>query len=146
MMTESEFSSLSAVFLPRLLRSAKRRWGSEGEDFIQEAFLRAYEDRSKFNHGCYFSTWIFGYALNIAGNSSRGNLAIDRDCDIFKIADYVTPETQFLVSEIYTLIDMLHPKQREAVLSRINGELHDRKNLWWARQELAKSLGVDCEE
>lgn len=142
-MTEREFVELTEVFLPRLMRSAKRRWGDEGEDFIQEAFLRAYENRAAFDHSVTFATWVFSIAKHFAINSSRGRLDIATDVDIFKVVDCITPEDYAIASEMLDIFNKLPEKQRDAVFDRLFTEQHDRKNLWWAKQVLAKTLGVE---
>lgn len=145
-MTDAEFVNLTEVFLPRLMRSAKWRWGDEGEDFIQEAFLRAYENRAAFNHSVTFATWVFSIAINFANNSRRGVLDIATDVDILKVVDTTTPEDYAIASEMLDIFSKLPEKQRDAVFDRIMNESGgDRKNLWWAKQVLAKSLGVEDE-
>ena len=141
-MTDAEFVNLTEVFLPRLLRSAKWRWGDEGEDFIQEAFLRAYENRAAFNHSVTFATWVFSIAINFANNSRRGVLDIAPDVDILKVVDNITPEDYAIGNEMLDIFSKLPEKQRDAVFDRLFSDEHDRKNLWWAKQVLAKSLGV----
>jgi DNA-directed RNA polymerase specialized sigma24 family protein len=144
-MTDAEFVNLTEVFLPRLLRSAKWRWGDEGEDFIQEAFLRAYEQRAIFNHSVTFATWVFSIAINFANNSRRGRLDIATDVDILKVVDNITPEDYAIGNEMLDIFSKLPEKQRDAVFDRLFSDEHDRKNLWWAKQVLAKSLGVKDE-
>lgn len=141
-MTDAEFTNLTEVFLPRLLRSAKRRWGDDGEDFIQEAFLRAYEHRATFDHSVTFATWVFTIAINVANNSFRGKLDIDTDADVFKIVERLTPEDYAVGNEMLSLFSKLPEKQRDAVFDKLFSDDHDRKNLWWAKQVLAKTLGV----
>lgn len=145
-MTHSEFCELSEVFLPRLLRTGKRRWGDEGEDIIQEAFLRAFEARKLFDHSCSFSTWIFGYAVNVAHNNRRGNLDIDCGYDVNKAADNATPESYTLAWEIEILCEMLPPARRKALRSKLDGLPYDRQNLLLARRELKQLLEIDDEE
>lgn len=144
-MTDAEFVNLTEVFLPRLLRSAKWRWGDEGEDFIQEAFLRAYENRAAFNHSVTFATWVFSIAINFANNSRRGRLDIATNVDILKVVDNITPEDYAIGNEMLDIFSKLPEKQRDAVFDRLFSDDHDRKNLWWAKQVLAKSLGVKDE-
>lgn len=144
-MTDAEFVNLTEVFLPRLLRSAKWRWGDEGEDFIQEAFLRAYENRAAFNHSVTFATWVFSIAINFANNSRRGRLDIATNIDILKVVDNITPEDYAIGNEMLDIFSKLPEKQRDAVFDRLFSDDHDRKNLWWAKQVLAKSLGVKDE-
>ena len=144
-MTDAEFVNLTEVFLPRLLRSAKWRWGGEGEDFIQEAFLRAYENRAAFNHSVTFATWVFSIAINFANNSRRGRLDIATNVDILKVVDNITPEDYAIGNEMLDIFSKLPEKQRDAVFDRLFSDDHDRKNLWWAKQVLAKSLGVKDE-
>ena len=144
-MTDAEFTNLTEVFLPRLLRSAKWRWGDEGEDFIQEAFLRAYENRAAFDHSVTFATWVFSIAIHFASNSRRGRLDIVSDVDILKVVDCITPEDYAIASEMLDIFTKLPEKQRDAVFDRLISDSPDRKNLWWAKQVLAKTLGVDDE-
>ena len=141
-MTDAEFVNLTEVFLPRLLRSAKWRWGDEGEDFIQEAFLRAYENRAAFNHSVTFATWVFSIAINFANNSRRGVLDTAPDVDILKVVDNITPEDYAIGNQLLEMFSKLPEKQRDAVFDRLFSDDHDRKNLWWAKKVLAKTLGV----
>lgn len=142
-MTDSEFTNLTEVFLPRLLRSAKWRWGDDGEDFIQEAFLRAYENRATFDHSATFATWVFSIAINVANSHHRNILNYDDSVDVLKVVDGLTPEDYAIGSELLEMFSRLPESQRDAVFDRIMTEGGgDRKNLWWAKQVLAKNWGV----
>jgi len=142
-MTKEEFSEHTAKCLPSLLRTATYRWGDDGEDVIQEALISAYLARDSYDNSCYFSTWVFGYAINIYRNNHRNTLDIDDGVEIDKLADFNTPESYTMEKEVMVLVHMLHPEQRKAMLAKINEELHDRANLWVARKKLAKLLEIE---
>ena len=144
-MTDSEFTNLTEVFLPRLMRSAKWRWGDEGEDFIQEAFLRAYENRATFDHSVTFATWVFSIAINVANSYHRNGNSFDFSVDVLKIVDGLTPEDYAIGNELLELFSRLPEKQRDAVFDRLTDDKCDRKNLWWAKQVLSERLGIDYE-
>lgn len=44
------------------------------EDLAQEAFLRVYRSRSRYEPRARFSTWLFRIAHNLASNQKRGSL------------------------------------------------------------------------
>ncbi len=70
-MTPQDFEELANIYHPRLVRSAIKRWGDEGEDVVQEAFLRALNSLDSFKHDSSFSTWIFGICLNIRADANK---------------------------------------------------------------------------
>ncbi len=45
---------------------------SAGEDLAQEAFLRVYKSRERYEPTARFSTWLFRIAHNLASNQKRG--------------------------------------------------------------------------
>ena len=44
---------------------------SDAEEIAQEAFVRVYQNRNKFNPNQRFSTWLFAIAANLAKNRLR---------------------------------------------------------------------------
>ena len=142
-MTLQDFNELATIYHPRLVRSAVKRWGDEGEDVVQEAFLRALSNLDAFKHDSSFSTWIFGICLNIRADNVR-SAVVHEDVDVLKIIDSSpTPEEEYSYNQILDLCERLPRQQRESIMNRLNGDVSDRKNLWWAKQVLAAQLGMD---
>jgi RNA polymerase sigma factor (sigma-70 family) len=144
MMTLTDFNELASIYHPRLVRTAVKRWGDEGEDVVQEAFLRALENIESFRHDSSFPTWVFGICLNIKADANKTLLPVDDNVDVLKILDTSpTPEEKFSYNQIIALCEKLPRQQRESIFNRLNGEETDRKNLWWAKQVLSGLLGID---
>ncbi len=86
-MTKEEFNDLVVVYRPRLVKSAINKWGNDGEDAIQEAFLRAYASCESFKSECTFSSWIFGIAKNVLLNWRKADKLDIVDVDVFDLPD-----------------------------------------------------------
>ncbi|MCK5125015.1 MAG: sigma-70 family RNA polymerase sigma factor [candidate division Zixibacteria bacterium] len=69
------FSELVNRYRDRLMNVIGRMRISRecAEDIIQEAFLRVYQHRDKFDFKHCFSTWLYTIALNLARNELRRN-------------------------------------------------------------------------
>jgi len=142
MMTPQDFEELANIYHPRLVRSAIKRWGDEGEDVVQEAFLRALNSLDSFKHDSSFSTWIFGICLNIRADANKTAMVYE-DVDVMKLLDSSpSPEEEYSYNQILELCEQLPRQQRESIMNRLNGDSSDRKNLWWAKQVLSERLGV----
>ena len=119
------FSELVNRYRDRLMNVICRmRISSEcAEDIIQEAFLRVYQHRDKFDFQHCFSTWLYTIALNLARNELRRNKKY-KFVDIFDMqnkevetsVDAKVPSN--LGPAIQAAIDTLPEKYKTAFLLR----------------------------
>ncbi|MEM9644135.1 MAG: sigma-70 family RNA polymerase sigma factor, partial [Planctomycetota bacterium] len=66
------FESLVRKYQARLVRLMMHMGPKDmGEDLAQEAFLRVYRARKRYEPGAKFSTWLFTIAGNVARNANR---------------------------------------------------------------------------
>jgi RNA polymerase sigma factor (sigma-70 family) len=143
-MTPKEFEELVEVHRHRLVKSAMNRYGDVGEDFVQEALLRAFADLQAFKHDSTFTTWIHGFLPKIARDYYRNGLEVVNDVnETFKARDNTTPEDLESYRQLVEICAALPEKQREALQRKLDGDDSERKNLWWARQVVAERLDID---
>lgn len=147
-MTPKEFENLTNVYRSWLVRSAVNKWGDDGEDYVQEALLRAYIDCDKFDYTCMFSTWIYGYIKNVANDAIKKSLPTDEDVDVFDLSHHNTPESVASYAELLHHISDLSTQKRRAVVDRVQGKSNteNRQNLYLAKKHLRKLLGEDDED
>ena len=104
------------------------------EDLAQEAFLRVYRSRERYEPSARFSTWLFRIAHNLASNQKRGAarrreipLGVHSSDDDFRLQEQVPadksammPTRQFDSSEIRDVVrnavEELTEGQRTAVI------------------------------
>lgn len=142
-MTPKEFEELANVYRSRLVRSAVYKWGADGEDAIQEAFLRAYENIDKYDHSYTFTTWIFKIAKNIIIDWKRkDNITIDGDVDVLDLPDCVTPELITSGRQFIDMLEELPPLQFHAIIDKMDGVApNNRENLRLARKKIYENTG-----
>lgn len=144
-MTNSEFERMSNKYYDKILRWANYKWGDLGDDAVQEAFLRAFEHKNKFNDSFSFVTWVYSFIPIIVANWRREDkLVFDHSVDVLKLAGYTSPESYVHYNELIELCNQLPDKQKTAIISRIeSGDGEDPKNLWWAKQIIKKAMGEE---
>ncbi|MGH9449883.1 MAG: RNA polymerase sigma factor [Terriglobia bacterium] len=100
------------------------------EDLAQEAFLRVYQARQRYQPEARFTTWLYRIATNLALNALRDRkagdaAALDEDesgvSRVARIADKrVTAEEQLMLSDrerlIRRAVEALPERQRAAVI------------------------------
>lgn len=74
------FEALVRRFQVRLLRFLRRRVreSADAEDLLQETFIRAYEQLSRYDPRRSFATWLFTIAHRLAVSHHRGTAAAAR--------------------------------------------------------------------
>ena len=117
-MTKEEFEQLTQVFRPRLVKSAVNRWGSEGEDVIQEAFLRAYIYLETWNNTSSFQTWIFGYARLVWKEMQRSDKLEYAEMDVFSLPEEDDMEEIIAVRQ---WMDSLTQSEKRAIMGEQSG-------------------------
>jgi len=137
-MTPKEFEELANIYRSRLVRYAVHKRGEEGEDAVQEAFLRAFEHLDKFDHSVAFNTWVYTIAKNILINWQKKSAPdIDSDVDVFDLADDTTPELLASGRQYAELMEQLTPAEYDALLDKMEGVVpRNRTNLVRARRKL----------
>jgi len=142
-MTKDDFERMSNKYYTKIQRWAMFRWGDLGEDAVQEAFLRAFENTKSFNDSFSFVTWIYSYVPIIVANWKREDkLTLDHSVDIFNIPDMNVPEAYVSYVELIGVCNKLPEKQKKAIMDRLDGaDTDNRKNLWWAKQVIKKAMG-----
>lgn len=70
---DAALNDLMARHAPRLFHYLLRELRDEGEaeDLAQEAFVRVYQNRDKFNPAHRFTTWLYTIATNLARDRHR---------------------------------------------------------------------------
>jgi RNA polymerase sigma-70 factor (ECF subfamily) len=70
---DAALNDLMARHAPRLFHYLLRELRDEGEaeDLTQEAFVRVYQNRDKFNPAHRFTTWLYTIATNLARDRHR---------------------------------------------------------------------------
>jgi len=146
-MKNDDFDRMCNKYYSKILRWAVYKWGEQGEDAVQEAFLRAFEHKHKFNDSFSFVTWVYGFVPVIVADWRREDkLVFDRSVDVLKIPHFNSPDTFLSYTELIELCNTLPNKQREAIFERVEGEgtdSNDRKNLWWAKQVVKRAYNED---
>lgn len=142
-MTKDDFERMSNKYYNKIQRWAVYKWGDLGEDAVQEAFLRAFENTKSFNDSFSFVTWIYSYVPIIVANWRRDDkLVFDYSVDIFNIPDVNVPEAYLSYVQLIELCNKLPEKQKQAIVDRLDGsDTDNRKNLWWAKQVIKKAMG-----
>ena len=131
---ESAFATLVSRFQDRVLGLAYRYLGdrSSAEDLAQEAFLRVYKARERYEPRAKFSTWLYRIVVNLCLNELRwrkGRKAIALSISTetssnlnIEMADQSVPdpihrlENQELAVKIKEIIVGLPENQRIAIL------------------------------
>lgn len=118
------------------------------EDLAQEAFLRVYQARQRYQPEARFTTWLYRIATNLALNALRDRkagdaAALDEDesgvSRVARIADKrVTAEEQLMLSDrerlIRRAVEALPERQRAAVI------LHKYQDVDY--RQIGKILGL----
>lgn len=145
-MKKDDWTRLCNKYYKKIVRWAVYKWGDQGEDAVQEAFLRAFTQRHKFNDSFSFVTWVYGFVPVIIADWYRNDkLMFDHSIDVFEIPDHMLPETYLFCEELIEFCNSLPEKQKEAIFSKIDSDdaVVDRKNLWWAKQAIRKEYNED---
>ena len=120
------------------------------EDLAQDAFLRIYRARERYQASARFSTWLFRIAHNLASNQLRGMAKRKKDVSLaarssgsqeVRLADRsaLMPTRQLVSREVQTQVreamDCLGERQRMAVL------LHKFEGMSY--QDIANVMGLN---
>ena len=99
--------------------------GAQVEDIVQDTFLKAYKNLSRFEHRSSFKSWLYQIFMNTLRNSLRGrtllpieDLELSHEQDIEK--QYLQNE---LAQRLKNSIRELPPKQQMAVSLRVYEDL-----------------------
>jgi len=89
------FEILMSLYKKRIYALGKNFFKNvqDSEDYVQEVFIKAYENLSSFKGEALFSTWITRIAYNLAIN------AVNRRKDFLPIADETLLESKVLSPE-----------------------------------------------
>jgi RNA polymerase sigma-70 factor (ECF subfamily) len=127
------FRELVERHSPRLFRLAYRMTGVEedAEDVVQETFLRAYRNLSRFEERAEFSTWLHRIAANCAVDLTRRCPARTESLDAtegeflpesLESSSPPAPERQAIASEagrhVAAALRLLSPMERVAFVLR----------------------------
>jgi len=131
---KKEFEEVALQYMDPLYSAALRmtRNGSEAEDLVQDAYLRAYRFFDKFEKGTNFKAWLFKILKNVYINKYRKEARTPQMLDVSDveatggISNELTPERQIfdklLDDDITNAVDSLPEEFRLAiVLSDLEG-------------------------
>jgi RNA polymerase sigma-70 factor (ECF subfamily) len=108
-----------------LLQFASDR--DEARDWVQRAFIRAFEHLGQFDRRSLFGTWLFTIGLNEMRTDRRRKNIIDLEPDLSSLADGSSESTEEFVwsSAMRHWLDMLDTQKRSVfVLHEIEGFSH----------------------
>jgi RNA polymerase sigma-70 factor (ECF subfamily) len=142
------FEQLITSYQHRVVATAWRMLGNQEDarDAAQEVFLRVYRYLKKFRSGEDFSAWLYRITINVCRDAHRRRGPVDRfaslesDRELGNLPDAAGSddvEAAAILSQeqaiIASALDMLSPKEREAIV------LRDLEGL--STEEVAKILG-----
>lgn len=100
----------------------------DGEDVLQEVFIKIYINLNSFDDNLKFSSWIYRIAHNEVINSyrkkkSRPQSVVDLDDDFLNnlASDFKTDklaDTKYLKENVKTTLEKMDPKYREVLILR----------------------------
>ena len=129
----SAFEALFERWARPLLRYLERMVRDRGaaEELVQEAFLRVYRARERYEPDARFSTWLYRIATNLALNELRR----PRRRDPHESLD--RPDARALRAESPASDDLAHARQRAQRLEAALAELPERQRaaLWLSAVE-----------
>jgi RNA polymerase sigma-70 factor (ECF subfamily) len=123
-----EFEEIALQYMDLLYSAALRmtRDGSDAQDLVQDAYLRAYRFFDRFEKGTNFKAWLFKILKNIYINKYRKKARTPQMVDVSDtnisgdLADTVTPEDEIfdtlLDDDITNAMDSLPEEFRLAII------------------------------
>lgn len=132
------YDRFSSKFLGVCMRYAKDK--QEGEDILQEGFLKIFERIDQYNYTGAFEGWMRRIMVNTAITNYRKNLKHYNHSNIDDIYEYeqdilYTDDLEFSMEEMLRVIQTLSPGYRMVFnLFAIEGYPH---------KDIAEMLGVD---
>jgi RNA polymerase sigma-70 factor (ECF subfamily) len=142
------FEQLITSYQHRVVATAWRMLGNQEDarDAAQEVFLRVYRYLKKFRSGEDFSAWLYRITINVCRDAHRRRGPLDRfaslesERELGNLPDAAGSddvEAAAILSQEHAIIasalDMLSPKEREAIV------LRDLEGL--STEEVARILG-----
>ena len=160
----AEFKGLLLAIVPALRRFAVSlaRDPTAADDLVQDALMRAWRARARFEHGTNFEAWIFTILRNVFYSNHRRPREV-QDEDGSYTARLATPPDQaghLDLQDVRAALDRLAPFMRETlVLVAIENLTYEetaavmncqvgtvKSRVWRAREQLARILGYDGAE
>jgi RNA polymerase sigma-70 factor (ECF subfamily) len=141
---DDAFAEIVAAFNERLyaLAVGVLRNGAAAEDVVQESFIKAYRNLSKFRRESSIYTWLYRITVNTAHNYIRKNVR-DGDVDMEEAALVIadpspnpaqTAAGNELADAVNDVVKTLPERQREVF------ELHFFEHL--THREIGETLGI----
>lgn len=141
---DDAFAEIIAAFNERLyaLAVGVLRNGTAAEDVVQESFIKAYRNLSKFRRESSIYTWLYRITVNTAHNYIRKNVR-DGDVDMEEVALVIadpspnpvqTAAGNELADAVNEVVKTLPERQREVF------ELHFFEHL--THREIGEALGI----
>lgn len=141
---EDAFAEIIAVFNERLYALAVGilRNGTAAEDVVQESFIKAYRNLSKFRQESSIYTWLYRITVNTAHNYVRKNVR-NGDVDMEEVAPIIadsspnpvqTAAGNELAEAVNEVVKFLPERQREVF------ELHFFE--YFTHREIGEMLGI----
>jgi RNA polymerase sigma-70 factor (ECF subfamily) len=141
---DDAFAEIIAAFNERLyaLAVGVLRNGTAAEDVVQESFIKAYRNLSKFRRESSIYTWLYRITVNTAHNYIRKNVrdgSVDMEEVVLVIADpspnpVQTAAGNELADAVNEVVKTLPERQREVF------ELHFFEHL--THREIGEALGI----
>lgn len=141
---DDAFAEIVAAFSERLyaLAVGVLRNGTAAEDVVQESFIKAYRNLSKFRRESSIYTWLYRITVNTAHNYIRKNVrdgSVDMEEVALVIADpspnpVQTAAGNELADAVNEVVKTLPERQREVF------ELHFFEHL--THREIGEALGI----
>ncbi|MCJ2124354.1 sigma-70 family RNA polymerase sigma factor [Methylobacterium sp. J-077] len=160
----AEFKALLLAVVPALRRFAVSlaRDPTAADDLVQDALMRAWRARARFEKGTNFEAWIFTILRNAFYSSQRRSREV-QDEDGSYTARLASPPDQaghLDLQDVRAALDRLAPVMREAlVLVAIENVSYEeaavimdcqvgtvKSRVWRARDQLARMLGYNGAE
>lgn len=130
------FEALFQRWAGPLLRYLGRMLRDQGsaEDLVQEAFLRVYRARERYEPGARFSTWLYTIATRLALNELRRPSRQARHSDV---EPGYGEGSAALAADEPAVDDVVHARRLGASVEEALGELPERQRvaLWLAAVE-----------
>jgi RNA polymerase sigma-70 factor (ECF subfamily) len=127
-MTDSEFEELLVELRPKLHRYCARMTGSviDGEDVVQEAFVKAVKARPQTDAIAQPERWLFRIAHNAALDFLRRRAraearASDEDPDTMRDPDDERPDTELLSTSLRTFMRLPSAQRSSVILMDVLG-------------------------
>jgi RNA polymerase sigma-70 factor (TIGR02960 family) len=101
-MSEREFGALVERHRRELHIHCYRMLASfdEGEDAVQETFLRAWRNRERYEEGTYFRAWLYRIATNVCLDLLRGRSRRATEMTSFAEVPWLQPYPDRLLDEV----------------------------------------------